>query len=85
MTDEELAVECHRVIANRLTQVLLVVPGPPPRGELIRIDRTSRRKCPMGRPANWQDDPSRTVAYFDALEILTWLRATGQIEREVTP
>lgn len=82
MTPMELALECKRIIESPhgLTQVLLVVPGPPPRGARIRLDRTSRRKCPMGEPVNWLDGPPRTVAYFDAVEVLAWLAALGLVE-----
>ena len=79
----DLALECSRVIeSGTMTKVCLVVPGPPPRGRRVRIDRGSgnRRRCPMGEVANWQDNPPRTVAYFDALEVLAWLAAIGAIE-----
>lgn len=82
MTPHELALECKRVIESEhgLRFVCLTIPGPPPRGERVRLDRTSRRKCPMGEVANWQDDPPRTVAYFDAVEVLAWLAARGLVQ-----
>lgn len=82
MTPHDLALECKRVIESEfgLNRISLVVPGPPPRGERIRLDRTSRRKCPMGAVMNWQDDPPRTVAIFDAVEVLAWLHANGLVE-----
>lgn len=73
MKPTELAEACQRAIDTGLSRVLLVIPGPPPRGERVRIDRSNRRKCPMGEIANWQDNPPRTVAYFDAAEVLAWL------------
>ena len=82
MTPHELALECKRVIESEfgLTYVSIVIPGPPPRGEHVRLDRASRRKCPMGEVVNWQDDPPRTVAMFDAIEVLAWLHARGLVE-----
>ena len=84
MKPNELALECKRVIESEfgLTKVCLVVPGPPPRGERIRLDRTTRKRCPMGEVANWQDNPPRTVAYFDAVDVLAWLAASGAVEVE---
>jgi hypothetical protein len=83
VTPMELALECKRVIESEhgLTKVCLVVAGPPPRGERIRLDRTSRKKCPMGEPANWTE--RGTVAYFDAVEVLAWLAARGLVQVEV--
>lgn len=77
MTFDEIAELCSERINNKLTKVLLVVPGKPPRGRRVRLDRTSRRKCPMGEVANWQDNPPRTVAYFDAVDVLAWMVANG--------
>jgi hypothetical protein len=82
VTPRELARECKRVIDSEhgLNKVFLTIPGPPPRGQRVRLDRTSRRKCPMGEVANWQDNPPRTVAYFDALDVLAWLAANGLVD-----
>ena len=86
MTPVEMALECKRVIESDLgiKMIFLVVPGPPPRGPRVRLDRTTRRKCPMGTIANWQGDPPRTVAYFDAIEVLAWLAARGLVEVDVS-
>lgn len=85
MSPYDLAMECKRVVESEfgLNKVCLVVPGPPPKGERVRLDRTTRRKCPMGEIANWQDDPPRTVAYFDAIEVLAWLHTQGLIHVDV--
>lgn len=82
MTVEEMAKACTDALGRGLDKVLFVVPGPRngPTGRAIRLDRTSRKKCPMGEVANWQDDPPRTVAYFDAIEVLAWLAARGLIK-----
>ena len=82
MTPHELAQQCAEAIESGRRQVCIVVPGPPPRGVRIRLDRTSRKRCPMGEVANWQDNPPRTVAYFDAIEVLAWLAASGAVEVE---
>lgn len=84
MKPMELALECKRVIESEhgLRYVCLVVPGPPPRGERIRLDRTSRRKCPMGEVASWTE--KGTVALFDAVEVLAWLCARGLVKVEAT-
>lgn len=85
MTPSELAAECKRVVESEhgLRRVCLVVPGPPPRGKRVRLDRTSRRKCPMGEVVSWQDNPPRTVALFDAIEVLAWLHARGLVAVDV--
>lgn len=79
MRPRDLAQQCADVLAQGLSRVSLVIPGGPPRGHRIRLDRTSRRKCPMGEVMNWQDDPPRTVASFDALDVLAWLAANGLV------
>lgn len=84
MTPMELALECKRVIEspNGLTKVLLVIPGPPPRGERIRLDRTkSRKRCPMGEVVNYAEGRG-TCAYFDAMDVLAWLAAKGVVDIE---
>ena len=92
MNPLDLALECKRVVEheNELRYVALTIPGQPPRGERIRLDRSSRRKCPMGLVVNWQDDPPRVVALFDAIEVLAWLHAGGLVKvdarvKETTP
>lgn len=85
MTPIDLANECKRVIESeyKLRFVTLIVPGAAPRSERIRLDRMSRRKCPMGEVVNWQDNPPRTVAMFDAIEVLAWLHARGLVHVDV--
>jgi hypothetical protein len=83
MHPEDLARRCAEVIEQGLTYVCLTVAGQVPRrGRLVRLDRSSRRKCPMGEIANWQDNPPRVVAYFDAIEVLAWLAANGLVKVE---
>ena len=76
MTPEQLAVECARVHKLGLSRIQLVIPAEP-RGERIRLDRTSRRKCPMGEVLCVKDVDGHpeTVAVFDAFEVLAWLVA----------
>lgn len=85
MTWDDLAKACIYAHNQGLTGIMLVVPGPPPRGRLVRLDRGSRRKCPMGDIGNWQDDPPRTIARFNPLEILAWLAATNRTHPQDTP
>lgn len=80
MTPTDLALECKRVIEGGMTYVQLVVPGGPPRGERIRLDRATRGSCPMGSVINWNNNPPRTVAAFKALDVLAWLAARGLVE-----
>ena len=84
MTPSELAAKCVRALDAEVGagKVALVIPGPPPRGERVRLDRKSRRKCPMGEVMNWTGDPPQTVAMFDAIDVLAWLAANGEIRIE---
>lgn len=82
MTVEELVLECQRVLDAGLEMVRLTVPGSAT-GERIRLDRAGRRKCPMGAVLCWHDDPPRTVALFDAIEVLAWLHARGLVVIDV--
>lgn len=86
MTPAELAAKCVEVLnnPNGLKEVLLVIPGPPPRGKMVRLDRTSRAKCPLGEPVNYSEERG-TVAYFDAMEVLAWLAARGMIDVREAP
>lgn len=83
VTPMELALECKRVVEDGRRTVTIVVPGPPPRGQRVRLVRTNRRKCPMGEVADWMDDPPRTVGLFDAYEVLAWLSALGLVTVDV--
>ena len=78
MTPFEMAMECKRVIESEhnLKYVCLVVPGPPygRRKRLIAQDR----KSPLGEIAN--ADESRSVCYFDAIEVLAYLAGRGLIK-----
>ena len=47
------------------------------RGQRVRLDRTSRRKCPIGERVC--DLEVSTLAAFDAREVLAWLVANGAI------
>jgi len=38
----------------------------------------------MGEVANWHDNPPRTVAYFDAIDVLAWLHAKGLVNVDAT-
>ena len=81
MTPMELVLECKRVIESEhgINKVCLVIPGTP-RGLTVRLDRASRRKCPMGEVVDWKDNPPRVVAYFDAIEVLAWLTVHMKVE-----
>ena len=81
MTPMELALECKRCIEANIERVCIVVPGPPPRYRRIRLARSE--VSPLGEVANWQDDPPRTVAYFNAIDVLAWLTARGAIHLTV--
>jgi hypothetical protein len=85
MTPQELALECKRIIETQTTaRICLVVPGAPPKGTHVSLDRTRHwRKSPRGEVANWQDSPPRTVAYFDAIDVLAYLKAIGAVDVEV--
>lgn len=81
MTPAELAERCAEVINSPygLKKVLLVVPGQVPRGFRVRLDRTSRKKCPMGEAVNFVEGRG-VVAYFDAMDVLAWLTANGLVD-----
>jgi hypothetical protein len=80
MTVAELATACAAALEPEHTgTVALVVPGPAPRGERVRLDRGHRRKCPMGEVLNWQKDRG-TLARFDAADVLAYLAANRLIE-----
>lgn len=82
----DLARRCAEVInsPNGLREVLLVIPGPAPRGKRVRLV-PGRSKCPMGEPVNWQEDPPRIVAYFDAMDVLAWLAANNLVKIKGLP
>lgn len=81
MKVEELAAKCVEALNRKLKKVLLVIPGSQPRGHRVRLIRgKSRAKCPMGEIVGWEDDPPRTVAYFEAMSVLAFLAAKGLIE-----
>lgn len=78
MTPIELAAACGEALERGVDRVSLVVPCKrPPRGRTIRLVRTDR-KCPRGELANWQDGSA--VAWFDAVEVLAWLIASGEVQ-----
>lgn len=79
MNVEELAMACASAMNAGRNWIQLVVPGGPPNGETVRLDQKTRKKCPVGEVLNWQDDPPRTLASFDVLEILAWLVANGWV------
>ena len=77
MRPQELAAKCAKAITdstehglpNEDACILLVLPKgwkPPPR-------------FPRGRTAQWKEDGTR-VAYFNAMNVLAWLVASGDIE-----
>jgi hypothetical protein len=76
----ELAAECARRIEAGLKDVLIVVPGAPPRGRRKFI---AGRGSPLGECVNWQDDPPRCVLAVPALDLLAWLAARGLVRVEV--
>lgn len=79
---EDIVHSCKRAIEADI-KVCLVVPGPPPRTETVRLV-PGRKRCPRGEIANWKDDPPRTVAYFDPIEILAYFVAQGLIKVQET-
>jgi hypothetical protein len=81
MTPRELAEKCAKAIEGGWEHVQLVIPGHV-RGQRVRLDRTSRRKCPMGERVC--DLEASTLVAFDAYEVLAWLVANGAIEVEAT-
>lgn len=76
MSPEELAQRCAQAINGGWKHVQLTVPGHV-RGQRVRLDRTSRRKCPIGEHVC--DLETSTLAAFDAVEVLAWLVANGAI------
>lgn len=76
MSPEELARKCVHAINGGWEHVQLVIPGHV-RGQRVRLDRTSRRKCPIGEHVC--DLENSTLAAFSATEVLAWLVANGAI------
>ncbi len=76
MSPEDLARKCVHAINGGWEHVQLVIPGHV-RGQRVRLDRTSRRKCPIGERVC--DLEVSTLAAFDAREVLAWLVANGAI------
>ena len=76
MSPEELARKCVHAINCGWEHVQLTIPGHV-RGQRVRLDRTSRRKCPIGERVC--DLEVSTLAAFDAREVLAWLVANGAI------
>lgn len=84
MTPIEMAKKCKEAIESGGDgKILLQVPGYT-RGARIRLDRVTRRKCPMGDIVQEMADPPRTLAFFDAIEVLAWLVASGAIDARDT-
>jgi hypothetical protein len=81
MTRDELVAACEDRLSRGITYVCLVVPGPPPTGLRVFIDRENRRG-PKGEVANWLDNPPRTVAYFDCRKVLAYIE---KLDAEVEP
>lgn len=82
MSPEELARKCVHAINGGWEHVQLVIPGHV-RGQRVRLDRTSRRKCPIGERVC--DLEVSTLAAFDAHEVLAWLAANGAISLPQQP
>lgn len=78
----DLVKACQNAI-DRGIQVCLVVPGPPPCNTVRLVP--GRKKCPRGEIVNWQDNPPRTVAYFDPIEVVAYLAALGLVRVVETP
>ena len=72
MTVEELREKCEDAKAAGF-KVLLVVPGPAPRGERKRL---AGRHGPLGEFVS-QNCAGDCVCYFDPEAILQWLAAEG--------
>jgi hypothetical protein len=83
VTPAELASACVRTLNDDLDRIALVIPmRRAPRGRRIRLDQKSRARCPLGEVAYHNPDPPRTVAWFDAREVLAWLAAHGLVKNE---
>ena len=82
MSPEDLARKCVHAINGGWEHVQLVIPGHV-RGPRVRLDRTSRRKCPIGEHVC--DLEVSTLAAFDAREVLAWLVANGAISLAQQP
>ena len=80
MTPAELAAQCAEAIEGGWEHVQLVIPGHA-RGNKVRLDRVTRRKCPMGEHVC--DLENATLAAFNAIEVLAWLAANGLVVVEV--
>lgn len=90
MTIDELLSACKTAIETPegAGKIVLTIPGPEPRGARIRLDRATRKKCPMGEILCVGHEG--TVAMFDAVDVLAWLAAQGAVKvravvREETP
>ncbi len=82
MSPEDLARKCVHAINGGWEHVQLVIPGHV-RGQRVRLDRTSRRKCPIGERVC--DLEVSTLAAFDAREVLAGLVANGAISLPQQP
>ena len=71
MTIEELRQKC-RVAQAAGPKILLVVPGPAPRGDRKRL---TGRRGPLGEFVSQGSEGS--LCYFDPTAILQWLIANG--------
>lgn len=80
MTIQDLVDLCGESFKNNIG-VKLVLPGRPPRGAMVRFDRSSKRKCPMGEILC--HTKNGTTALFDPLEIIAYLCATGEVRIDV--
>jgi len=80
VTPAELAAQCAKAIEGGWEHVQLVIPGHT-RGSRVRLDRVTRRKCPMGEHVC--DLENATLAAFNAIEVLAWLAANGLVVVEV--
>lgn len=82
MDAKELATRCVKAIEGGWEYVQLVISGPHVKGNRVRLDRTSRRKCPIGEHVC--DLEHGTLAAFRAVEVLGWMVANGMIEVDAT-
>lgn len=78
MNPLDLVLRCKRAIEQGDGRITLVVPGPAPRGEKVKLTR-GRGRAPMGEVLSWTEEAG-TVAVFEAIDLLAYLAAKGFVD-----